>query len=331
MRVQSPGLRAAAAAIAALAASAGAPALAQTSDPPPPRAWQKDALPPVEMFARRDLHHPPLLDGSRASVKAFVAWAGMSAPSEREDARAAIARAGNSADSDSVARYLCRFAHGALGTDHTLALLDLAILGELKNPTVGLGCLRDILWTPLPTEGTPDPELGGFIEVESLATVQAKAVDGLAYLRSAAGDAEVFKAIQSHPSRIVRAEAIDAYLWNHGDSSEAKARLLPLTKEHGEEIFLDRVRKEDGEGAETFDPKLEAFLRLHPELRPVEDQQGGANPPKNETPGVTPPPPLAGFAFDPTCGSTAPLCNGTCPEGRRCVVNAVAACTCVTQ
>lgn len=331
MRVRFPGLRVATAAIAALAASAGAPALAQTQDPPPPKAWQKDSLPPVAMFEQRDLHHPPPLKGSRRSVKAFVAWAGKSVPSEREDARAAIARAGNSSVSNPVARHLCEFAHGAMGTDHTLALLHLAILGELKNPTVGLGCLRDILWTPLPTEGTPDVELGDFIEVESLATVQAKAVDGLAYLRSPAGDAEVLKAIESHPSRIVRAEAIDAYLWNHGDSPDAKARLLPLTKGHGEEIFLDRVRKEDGEGAATLDPKLEAFLRAHPELRPTEDQQGGANPPKNEKPDVIPAPPLTGFAFDPTCGATAPACNGTCPEGRRCVANDVAACTCVTQ
>jgi hypothetical protein len=321
-----------AAAIAVLTAgvaAVGPAARAQTADLPPPSTDRTDDPPPVALFSRRVLHQPPAIDASLPSVQAFVAWASASVPDEREDARAAIRRAArNPVLSRTTAVHLCRLVERSLKTDHTLALVQLAILGELRNDGPGAHCLGQVAWAPVPTEGTFDEERGDLLEAESLETLQAKAIDGLAYLRSAGGDAEVLRAVAFHPSRIVRAEAIDAYLWNHGDSEAAKARLRALTREHGEEVFVDRIRREDGEGAATFDPKLEAFLRAHPELEPAEDQEGGANPPKEERGGSSTPPPVDGFVFGPTCGATAPACNGTCDAGRTCVADPDAGCIC---
>jgi hypothetical protein len=309
-----------------------APGLMAQGVPPPPITTQEDDLLPVALFDQRTLHAPPPLDASMVSVKAFVAWASASVPAEREDARRALAQAASKPGvSNAVAAHLCHLSRQALKSDHTLALVVLALLGELRNTGPGFRCLVDIAWTALPTEGTFNEELGGLIEVESLATVEAKAIDGVAYVRTAAGDAEVMRAIASHPSRIVRAEAIDAYLWNHGDTPQAKDRIRALTRDHGEEVFLDRIRREDGEGAATFDEKLRAFVAAHPELMPAEDETGGANPPKDEQPGTTVPPPIAGFVFGPTCGFTAPACNGTCGQGLSCVTERDAGCVCVTN
>ena len=107
-------------------------------------------------------------------------------------------------------------------------------------------------------------------------TLQAKAIDGLAYLKSDSGDKMVFEAIAKHPSRIVRAEAIAAYLWNHDGSDRAKEALKPYV--HKEElIFLDRVTRVEGEKKESFNRKLEAYLKTHPEMQapaPTKAQPG---------------------------------------------------------
>lgn len=293
-------------------------ATAQTTGPPPPSGGISDP-PPVEQFRERALHQPPPLDASPGSVEAFVAWAGLSAPEEREDGRNAImTAAADPVVSLAVAQELCDLLREALTADHTRALLELAILGELRNPAVSLVCMAEILWLPKPTQGTMDAETGDFVEVESLASLQAKAVDGLAYLRNPVADSEVLRAVATHPSRIVRAEAIDAYLWNHGDSPQARLVLQPLARLNGEEAFLDRVRREDGEDAASFDAKLDTFLRTHPELVAPIEETGGATRPKNEDPEATEMHPIDGFVFGPTCAATVPQCGGTCPEGERC-------------
>ena len=121
--------------------------------------------------------------------------------------------------------------------------------------------------------------------------LQAKAIDGLAYLRNPEADNEVLRAAGKHPSRIVRAEAIDAYLWNHQDSAEAKATLARYVRPD-EKVFLDRVRRGDGEGAEQFNPKLAQFLKAHPELAPPKPEIAKSKPKRTEDTKATNPPQL---------------------------------------
>jgi len=61
----------------------------------------------------------------------------------------------------------------------------------------------------------------------------------------------------------VRAEAIDAYLWNHADSAEAKATLRKYVQK-GEEIFVDALDELPGRKQKSFNAKLAAFLKAHP-------------------------------------------------------------------
>jgi hypothetical protein len=76
------------------------------------------------------------------------------------------------------------------------------------------------------------------------------------------------QAAGSHPSRIVRAEAIDAYLWNHHDSAAARATLLKVVRTD-ERTFLDRPRLEPGVSRDEFNRKVAAYARLHPAPRPM--------------------------------------------------------------
>jgi hypothetical protein len=216
------------------------------------------------------LHQPPPLSGqgeeARRAVENFIKWAGQSVVQEREDGRKAIQAA---RDNKEIAAALCEQVFAAQSKDNSRSLLILAIIGELRNPE-GEECLRRFVSQPLPTRGTLVE--GQIIEQVALATLQAKAIEGLAYVGTESGNAEVLKAVSEHPSIIVRAAAINAYLWNHQDSAEARATLQRYVRK-GEEIYLDRVRREANDTARTFNPKMEAYLKQHPEVIPPAPKQ----------------------------------------------------------
>ena len=231
----------------------------------PPRSTEPAVPRPSDLDKARLESKPPSLAVAAAwaaeVARVFIDWAGASNVGQREQVRQLIAEArGNT----SVAAAFCDEASRAAESDHSRALLALSILGEMRSP-VGEECLRKLLHQPLPEKGTLAD--GEIVEQTALAMLQAKAVDGLAYLRTARADQEVLWAVTKHPSRIVRAEAIEAYLWNHTDSPEARATLQKHVRPD-EAIFLDRIRREPEEKAESFNRRLAAFLKAHPELAP---------------------------------------------------------------
>jgi hypothetical protein len=207
----------------------------------------------------------------RASAKELIDWAGRSTPAQREEARATFARA---KENKVVVDTLCEEAFAAQKTDHSRALVVLAILGETRSPHAER-CLARFLDIPFPQGGKATAE-GEIPEQTALATLQAKAVDGLAYLGSRSADELVLKQVREHPSIIVRAEAIAAYLYNKKNSPEARAALLRHVRK-GEEIHLDRVAREEGETKDSFNRKLDVFLKKHPEVH-------GRGPEKSQNP-----------------------------------------------
>jgi hypothetical protein len=242
--------------------------LAQENAPAPnrkatavPRSREAPVSRPSESDEKRQLKAPPLAvssDQVKEAVRNFVAWAGASNVRQREEARRVINEA---RENKAVASALCEEASRSQRVDHSRTLLVLSILGEMRNPA-GEQCLRGILHQPFPETGTWAH--GEIVEQTALGILQAKAVDGLAYLHTPSGDEEVLWAAGKHPSRIVRAEAIEAYLWNHDDSQEARARLSRYIRPE-EKIFLDRVRRAPEESGEVFNRKLATFLKAHPE------------------------------------------------------------------
>jgi hypothetical protein len=225
-----------------------------------PSAKQATGSAPSEILARRPQGKPPALS-RREDVPAFIAWAAASTTEEQEIARQLIAAA---AQHPGVVQALIAEVENVYRTDHSQALLILAILGEMRSP-VAEPFLRDFIDRPLPSTGTVVD--GEIIEQTAQAMLQAKAVAGLAYLRQPSSDQEVLRIIAQHPSRIVRAEAISAYLWNHGDSPEAR-RLVFRHVRPEEQIFVDRPRRVRGEDAAAFNRKLAEYLKAHPEIIP---------------------------------------------------------------
>jgi hypothetical protein len=201
----------------------------------------------------------PSLTGPE-DVPAFISWAGASTADQRALAREIIASASKQ---DPIAKALIEQFGQAVYKDHSRALLILSILGEMRNP-VGGEFLVDLIYWPLPETGTIAE--GEIVERSSLEMLQAKAVDGVAYLGTFEADEKVLNIVAQHPSRTVRAEAIAAYLWNHGHSPDARQALSLYVRED-EKIFLDRVSR-DGDDAKQFDAKLKAFLKAHPEVIP---------------------------------------------------------------
>ena len=219
--------------------------------------------PPVKVTG--ELVSPPLLaDRTRSpgeSVPAFVDWASRSGIGQREEARKLIAEAHSN---PAVAQELCRQISAHQRADFSRALIELSVLGEMRNPE-GESCLVKFLHEPLPKEGTVVN--GEIVEQTTLGELQAKAVDGLAYAGTQGGDREVLWAAGSHPSRIVRAEAINAYLWNHKDSDESRSTLRKLVRPD-ELIFLDRPRYEPQKSRKEFNEKLEEYAEKHRAPRP---------------------------------------------------------------
>jgi hypothetical protein len=260
-----------------------APAASTEKVPKPPETTAPAGERPSEIVKRLAGQKAPPLTGTGAEAKknvsAFVDWAAGSTSEQADLVRKAMAEAGRNPD---VVSALCEEAFAAQREDHSRALVILALIGETRS-TSGEECLARFMALPFPEKGTVVD--GEIVEQTDLATLQAKAIDGLAYLKSDSGDKMVFEAIAKHPSRIVRAEAIAAYLWNHDNSDRAKEALKRYV--HKDElIFLDRVTRVEGEKKESFNRKLAAYLKAHPELVPPAPEKAQA--PKRPTVGKPP-------------------------------------------
>lgn len=244
---------------------ASGPANGEAS-PTPPKANAPAGPAPSTILAGRTLHNPPALtakgDEARRAVAAFIDWAGASLPEEHEDGRKALAGARENPD---VVRAFTEEISAAQKTDHSRALLALSLLGEMRSPNAE-EFFRQFVNQPFPEGGTRTEE-GEILQQTDLATLQAKAIDGLAYLQSARADQEVLTQVKQHPSIIVRAEAISAYLWNQKDKAVARRTLLQFVRK-GEERYLDQITRQEGERAASFNAKLEAYLKAHPEVAP---------------------------------------------------------------
>ena len=231
------------------------PIAAQGTQKPPP---------PLTAPAQGSTEALPLASPNvpvRETVPRFIDWAARSRPDQREEVRKMIAA---SSANSGAAEELCREISETQNEDHSRTLIMLSVLGEMRN-SEGEKCLIRFIHLPLPTKGTVVN--GEIIEQTSLATLQGKAVDGLAYARSVTADRELLWAVSSHASKIVRAEAINAYLWNHQDSEAARAALLKVVRPN-ERDLIDRPRHEPGTTREQFNGKLIVYAKMHPAPEP---------------------------------------------------------------
>src|SRR6266568_1814937 len=241
------------------------PAHAVEHKPKPPESSAPAGPRPSEIVKQLADRPAPYLTGTgevaRRNVEAFVNWASASTSAQDSSVREAMAEAGRNPD---VMKGLCEEAFAAQARDHSRALVALSLIGEARSP-YGEECLTKFMAIPFPEKGTVVE--GEILEQTALGTLQAKAIDGLAYLRSESADKVVLEAVARHPSRLVRAEAIAAYQWNHDYSKGARETLRSSVRPE-ERIFLDRIVRRKGEPKESFNKRLDAYLKAHPEARP---------------------------------------------------------------
>lgn len=133
-------------------------------------------------------------------------------------------------------------------------LVVLGMLGEMKRSDA-VAQLREVVWAPLPPA---DPQAEMLTERDLEEMVQVKAVQGLAYLATPQADAEVREVIERHEALHVRVSAIDAYMWNHGDSPKTAAelyRLLPAELHP----YVERPRFHRGMDRKEFTRRLRTW------------------------------------------------------------------------
>ncbi|RKG82532.1 hypothetical protein D7W79_02410 [Corallococcus exercitus] len=252
-----------------------------------PTSEKPSDIPPSRVIAGRVLHSPPKLDAAdaRKSVNAFITWAGESIVEEQNDARRALASAAK--QPALIQAFTEDILESHKSGDTSRALVGLGLLGEMRTYD-GAKFLVEFVRMPLPDKGTVIE--GELQEEAQQARLQAKAIAGVAYLRDPEFDREVMNQAGAHPSVIVRAEAISAFLWNRGDTLEARKELEPFVRKE-ERLFLDRVRRVSGEGADAFNRKLTAYLKAHPEVQAPNPEPKEPRPPeeKPNTFDVTPP------------------------------------------
>jgi hypothetical protein len=228
---------------------------------------------PAPSQLKFDVRPAPKLAGTGADARnaalEFIDWAAASTVDQHEDGRAAIAAA---SANDAIAQALADEAFRLVTVDHGRALIALSVLGELRNP-VGQAALNKFVNQDLPSKGT---EVEGVIlEQESLASLEAKAVQGLAYMKNGTSIEQTLQVIARHPSRIVRAAAIEAYLFNNGDNADTRGILSQYIRKD-ELIFQDRPRRVAAETEAQFNAKLEVYLKAHPEVVPPAPESGAA-------------------------------------------------------
>ena len=154
-------------------------------------------------------------------------------------------------------------------------LVVLSMLGEMKRSDA-LAQLREVVWAPLPPANSQAEML---TERDFEEMVQVKAVQGLAYLATPQADAAVREVIERHEALHVRVSAIDAYMWNHGDSPETAAELyrsLPAELHP----YVERPRFHSGMDRQEFTRKVRAWQQKwgsQPQSEPASgrDHDGG--------------------------------------------------------
>lgn len=141
-------------------------------------------------------------------------------------------------------------------------MLTVQIIGELQRPDA-LDFLRSVVRKPLPPI-VPSREPGLITLRGNEEIIMVKAVQGIAYLRDANGGQdegalkEILSIIQTHPSRSVRIAAIDAYMWNHGDTTEAAATLYKLIPQEFHP-YVEMPRFHRGMNRNVFDIRLKTW------------------------------------------------------------------------
>jgi hypothetical protein len=218
---------------------------------------EKPPDPPRQSTNPTVIAKPKPVDLTPINVDAFIKWASASGLDEREKIREEIKK--SSQNTEVLKALIDRF-EKVDTLDLSYSLVVLSLIGELQNPS-SQKWLEKQINRPIPTvKETPH---GGLNSGDVIEMISSKAVESLAYLKTNESDRATLNVIVKHPSKAVRAAAIDAYLFNHGDTDDIKAKLKQSVRKE-DLIYLDRVRFLREKDAKTFNAKIDRFYEQHP-------------------------------------------------------------------
>jgi hypothetical protein len=218
-------------------------------------------------FQSPTLPLPPPRRLEAETLEHFVRWVAAVPVSEVQVIRHAISAARKD---DSVFGALVASIFQLPVMDFGRHQLLLSILGELQHPksVEPLAKFIDLPGDTVVPRPPPDQSKGLFTSyLDYAGALQARAVEMLAFMKTGEALAAVLQIAASHTSRTVRLAALDAFVFNHGDSAEAieKARAVARPEE-AKMVGLPR-RTRDFDPRE-FDGKVRAFYQRYPEENP---------------------------------------------------------------
>ncbi|MBD0712317.1 MULTISPECIES: hypothetical protein [unclassified Streptomyces] len=145
-------------------------------------------------------------------------------------------------------------------------LMLLSTIGELGDASAAPR-LESFVWSraklfPRANEAEGEDSLLNFD-----ALLQARAAEMLSYLDTEEAARATLRIAADHPERAVRAAAIDAHLFNHGDSAEAVQEVMAVVRPEDRQLVGLTRLKGDMDPAE-FERRVNAFYERYPEERP---------------------------------------------------------------
>jgi hypothetical protein len=149
-------------------------------------------------------------------------------------------------------------------------LTQLSMLGFMRTPE-GTVLLREIVHMPVPAADTCESTDGQCSQTVYTFIAASKAIDGLGFLQTAEGDAELLAAVADGSRPAVQARAVTAYLFYHGNSPANRTMLAGMLP-NDRRYLVDRFIKDVVTTRLTTGQNLIAFYNLHPELLPPHPQ-----------------------------------------------------------
>jgi hypothetical protein len=143
--------------------------------------------------------------------------------------------------------------------DYPRRLQALRILGSLRRLDA-LAPLKAAAWAPLPPPSPTSPKCDSKpSDREQEEMLQAKAAQGIGYLRARQSYAELERLMTKHESLFVRIAAIDSYLWNKDYSPESTSRIAGMLPSEMHK-YVYRPRYRSNMNAAHFNARLQAWL-----------------------------------------------------------------------
>jgi hypothetical protein len=218
-------------------------------------------------FSYQPLPTQPPIPLSVSTIDKFVFWVLTMNSTQVDDVTKQIALV--AADDSIVDAVAARLSFtNAVSVEHQL--IYLSVLGQMKNERA-IAPLRDYVNSsecPVFEQINQEkiPSLSTSV-LDTCAMLKSHAINMISYINTPVAREVVLQAVSDHPSKTVRISAIDAFLYNAGDSPAA-IQLVGRSVRSDERIFIGLPRLDPGTSLKEFDQRVERFYREHPEQLP---------------------------------------------------------------